>query len=223
MFVRMWMTTKIITVPPETPILDAREVMRKNNIRRLPVVNKKGKLVGIVTQGDIQEAGPSDATTLSIWELNYLLARTTVEQIMTKSNDLLTVSPDDPIEQAALLMRKHRISGLPVLDDKEKLVGIITESDVFEVLLELMGMRKGGTRLTVELENEPGALSEALDVVKQHEVNVFSVVTCEECRTTRDRGVVVLRLASNDWRPIVKDLKDKEIKVLDARDMEETK
>jgi len=223
MFVRMWMTTKVITVPAETPILDAREVMRKNNIRRLPVVNKKGKLVGMVTQGDIQEAGPSDATTLSIWELNYLLARTTVEQIMTKASDLITVGPDDPIEQAALLMRKHRISGLPVLDDKEKLVGIITESDVFEVLLELMGMRKGGTRLTVELENEPGALSEALEVVKQHEVNVFSVVTCEECRTTRDRGVVVLRLASKDWRPIVKDLKDKEIKVLDARSIEETK
>jgi acetoin utilization protein AcuB len=218
----MWMTTKLITVTPETPILDAREMMKKENIRRMPVVNKRGKLVGMVTQGDIQEAGPSDATTLSIWELNYLLARTTVEQIMTKANDLITVRPDDPIEQAALLMRKHRISGLPVLDGG-KLIGILTESDVFEVLLELMGMRKGGTRLTVELENEPGALSQVLDVIKEHGVNVFSVVTCEECRTTRDRGVVVLRLATSEWRSIVKELKDQNIKVLDARSMEEIK
>jgi acetoin utilization protein AcuB len=219
----MWMTDKVVTVTPEMPILDAREVMKKHNIRRLPVVNKKGKLVGLVTQGDIQEAGPSDATTLSIWELNYLLARTTVEQIMTKEDDLLTVHPDDPIEQAALTMRKRRISGLPVLDDKNKLVGIITESDIFEVLLELMGMRKGGTRLTVEVRNEPGALAQVLDVIQQHDVNVFSVVTCEECRTTHDRGVVVLRLASNEWRAVVKDLKDENIKVLDARSMEEIK
>ncbi len=222
MFVRRWMTTQLITVTPETPILDAREMMKKENIRRMPVVNKRGKLVGMVTQGDIQEAGPSDATTLSIWELNYLLARTTVEQIMTKADDLITVRPDDPIEQAALQMRKHRISGLPVLDGG-KLIGILTESDVFEVLLELMGMRKGGTRLTVELENEPGALLQVLDVIKEHGVNVFSVVTCEECRTTRDRGVVVLRLATGEWRSIVKELKDQEVKVLDARSMEEVK
>ncbi len=220
MFVRMWMTSDVITAPPEMPILDAREVMRKHGVRRLPVVNKRGKLVGIVTQGDIQEAGPSDATTLSIWELNYLLARTTLEQIMTGEKELLTVSPDDLIEQAALLMRKHRISGLPVVDNKNKLKGIITESDIFEVLLELMGIRKGGTRLTVEIENEPGSLSQVLAVIKTNNVNVFSVVTCEECRTTHESGVVVLRLATNDWRPLVKQLKDQKIKVLDARSME---
>lgn len=216
MFVRMWMTTDVITVPPETPILEAQGVMKKHGVRRLPVVNKRGKLLGIVTQSDILEASPSSATTLSIWELNYLLARTTVEQIMVKADDLITVSPDDPIERAALLMRKHKVGGLPVVDGGH-LVGIITESDIFEVLLKLLGVHQKGTRLTLELEDRPGALAEALDVLRAHDVNVRSIVTCDECRTTPDTGVFVIKIDSYDWRQIVKDLKDKKIKVLDAR------
>lgn len=216
MFVRMWMTTDVITVPPETPILEAQEIMKKHGVRRLPVVNKRGKLLGIVTKSDILEASPSDATTLSIWELNYLLARTTVEQIMVKAEDLITVSPNDPIERAALLMRKHKVGGLPVVEGSH-LVGIITESDIFEVLLKLLGVHQRGTRLTIELEDRPGALAEALEVIRDHEVNVRSIVTCDECRTTPDTGVFVIKIDSYDWRGIVKDLKDRKIKVLDAQ------
>jgi acetoin utilization protein AcuB len=218
MFVRMWMTPDVITVPPETPILDAQEIMKKHRVRRLPVVNKRGKLLGIVTKSDILEASPSDATTLSIWELNYLLARTTVEQIMVKAEDLITVSPNDPIERAALLMRQHKVGGLPVVEGSQ-LVGIITESDIFEVLLKLLGVHQKGTRITLELEDRPGALAEALDVIRNHDVNVRSIVTCDECRTTPDTGVFVIKIDSYDWRGIVKDLKDKKIKVLDARHM----
>lgn len=216
MFVRMWMTTDVITVPPETPILEAQGVMKKHSVRRLPVVNKRGKLLGIVTQSDILEASPSSATTLSIWELNYLLARTTVEQIMVKADDLITVSPNDPIEHAALLMRKHKVGGLPVVEGNH-LVGIITESDIFEVLLKLLGVHQKGTRLTLELEDRPGALAEALEVLREHEANVLSIVTCEECRTKPDHAVVVLKIDSYDWRKIVKDLKEKKINVLDAQ------
>jgi acetoin utilization protein AcuB len=218
MFVRMWMTPDVITVPPETPILDAQEIMKKHRVRRLPVVNKRGKLLGIVTKSDILEASPSDATTLSIWELNYLLARTTVEQIMVKAEDLITVSPNDPIERAALLMCQHKVGGLPVVEGSQ-LVGIITESDIFEVLLKLLGVHQKGTRITLELEDRPGALAEALDVIRNHDVNVRSIVTCDECRTTPDTGVFVIKIDSYDWRGIVKDLKDKKIKVLDARHM----
>jgi len=214
-FVRMWMTRDVITVPPEMPILEARDVMKQHIVRRLPVM-KKNKLVGLVTQGDIQEAGPSGATSLSIWELNYLLARITVEEIMTKADSLITVSPDEPIETAALLMRKHKVGGLPVLE-KGKLVGIITESDIFGVLIELMGINREGTRITLELEDRPGALAEALQVLKAYDANVLSLVTCEKCRETEDHAVVVLRIDQYDWRPIVKDLKDKGITVLDAR------
>ncbi len=216
MFVRMWMTTDVVTVPPETPILEAQEIMRKHGVRRLPVVNKRGKLLGIITKSDILEASPSDATTLSIWELNYLLARTTVEQIMVKAEDLIIVSPNDPIERAALLMRKHKVGGLPVVEGTQ-LVGIITESDIFEVLLKLLGVHQRGTRLTLELEDRPGALAEALEVIRAHDVNVRSIVTCDECRTTPDTGVFVIKIDSYDWRGIVKDLKDRKIKVLDAQ------
>ncbi|MCS6903643.1 MAG: CBS and ACT domain-containing protein [Candidatus Bipolaricaulota bacterium] len=216
MFVRMWMTTDLVTVPPETPILEAQDVMKRHSVRRLPVVNKRGKLLGIVTKSDIQEAGPSDATTLSIWELNYLLARTTVEQIMVKAEDLITVSPDDPIERAAMLMRKHKVGGLPVVEGTQ-LVGIITESDIFKILLELMGVYKKGSRITLELEDRPGALADALEVLREHEANVLSIVTCEECRTAPHRAVVVLKIDAYDWRKIVKDLKEKKITVLDAQ------
>lgn len=218
MFVRMWMTTDVVTVTPETPILEAQELMKKHTVRRLPVVNKRGKLLGIVTKSDILEASPSDATTLSIWELNYLLARTTVEQIMVKAEDLITVSPNDPIERAALLMRKHKVGGLPVVSGNH-LVGIITESDIFEVLLKLLGVHQKGTRLTLELEDRPGALAEALEVIRDHDVNVRSIVTCDECRTTPNTGVFVIKIDSYDWRGIVKDLKDRKIKVLDAQHM----
>jgi len=211
----MWMTKEVITVPPDMPILEAHDVMKQNLVRRLPVV-KDGELVGLITQGDIQEAGPSGATTLSIWELNYLLARITVREVMTHAEDLITVSPDETIEQAATLMRKHKVGGLPVLDG-DKLVGIITESDIFDVLIKAMGVERGGTRLTLELENRPGALLEALEVIRAREANVLSVITCEECRSAQDRDVIVIRIDHYDWRPIVKELKDRGIKVLDAR------
>jgi len=209
MLVRMWMSDEVITAPPELPIMEAAELMKREGIRRLPVVHK-GKLVGIVTQGDIQEASPSDATSLSIWELNYLLARITLEEIMTR--DVVTISPETPVEEAALLMRERKVGGLPVVEDG-KLVGIITESDIFEVMIEVMGVRQGGARLTLELADRPGALAEALDLIKGRKVNVFSVVTCEECPAPPGHGVVVVRLATADPAPIVKDLKEAGINV----------
>jgi len=216
MLVRMWMSDEVITAPPDLPIMEAAELMKREGIRRLPIV-RKGKLVGIVTQGDIQEASPSDATSLSIWELNYLLARITVEEIMTR--DPVTVAPDTPVEEAALLMREKKVGGLPVVEDG-KLVGIITESDIFEVMIEMMGVRKGGARLTLELEDRPGALAEALELIRKHRVNVLSVVTCEECPAPPGHGVVVIRLATADPTPIVEELKGAGISVAEVRTLE---
>jgi len=219
MFVKMWMTQDVVTVDGDTPILEARDVMKQHSVRRLPVVHK-GELVGIVTKGDVQEAGPSDATSLSIWELNYLLARTKVKDIMTGAEELITVAPDDPIEQVALLMRERKVSGLPVLDN-EKLVGIITESDIFAVLLSVMGVRRGGSRLTLALEDVPGRLAGALEVIKQHEANVLSLVTCEDCQPdsedTESTTVVTIRIEDYDFRKIVDDLKSAGVRVLDAQ------
>lgn len=130
--VKDWMTTNVLTTQPHTPISDAHQMMKVNTVRRLPVVNN-GKLVGIITIGDVREASPSDATTLSIWELNYLWAQLTVDKVM--SRNVLTVQADTSILDAAEMMLEHKISGLPVVGKDGKLVGIITESDIFRLLV----------------------------------------------------------------------------------------
>jgi acetoin utilization protein AcuB len=133
MTVRDWMTESVISVPPDTPIAKAHQIMKKNKVRRLPVM-KDGRLLGIVTIGDIREATPSDATTLSIWELNYLWAQLKVENVMSRK--VLTVTADEPLINAAQIMLENKISGLPVLDNTNQVVGIITESDVFRMLVK---------------------------------------------------------------------------------------
>ncbi len=130
--VRDWMTPNPITIDPKTTLPEAHKLMKECHIRRLPVVDR-GKLVGILTLGDIREASPSDANSLSIFELNYLLARLNVEKIMTR--DPITITPTATIREAAQIMLEHKIGGLPVVEN-EKLVGIITESDIFRVLVQ---------------------------------------------------------------------------------------
>ena len=129
--VRDWMTSPVYTVLPNTPISTAHKIMKDKNIRRLPVIGDHD-IIGIITLGDVREASPSNATTLSIWELNYLWSQLAVDRIMTTR--LVTVAPDEPILNAADLMLKHKISGLPVVKDKT-LVGMITESDIFRMLM----------------------------------------------------------------------------------------
>lgn len=131
--VKEWMTSPVIHITPRTPISHAHQIMKEKGIRRLPVV-EDGRLVGIVTIGDIREASPSDATTLSIWELNYLWAQLTVEKVMTRK--LMTVRPETALIDAAEIMLETKVSGLPVVDADQKLVGIITESDVFRMLVK---------------------------------------------------------------------------------------
>jgi CBS domain-containing protein len=131
--VREWMTSPVVTISPHASISAAHQILKEHGIRRL-VVTENNHLLGIVTIGDVREASPSDATTLSIWELNYLWAQLTVEKMM--SPNVITVNPECPIIDAAELMLEHKISGLPVVDAKGKLVGILTESDIFRMLVK---------------------------------------------------------------------------------------
>ena len=131
--VKEWMSSPVISVEPETTISKAHQLMKEKGIRRLPVV-EKGRLVGIITIGDIREASPSDATTLSIWELNYLWAQLTVEKVMTRK--ALTVKSDSSMIDAAQIMLENKVSGLPVMDAGGMLVGILTESDIFRMLVK---------------------------------------------------------------------------------------
>lgn len=128
-----WMTSPVITVAPKTPISTAHQIMKEHGIRRLPVV-EDDQVVGIITIGDVREASPSDATSLSIWEMNYLWAQLTVQKVMKRK--VISVSPETPIIDAAELMMEHKVSGLPVVDAAGKLVGMITESDIFRMLVK---------------------------------------------------------------------------------------
>ncbi len=164
MLVKKRMSTPVITFEPDLPIMQAIDLMKKNRIRRAPVV-KNGKLVGIISEGDLLNAAPSDATSLSVWELNYLLAKIKVQEIMTK--DVITIDEDTPIEEAAYLMDEKKIGGLPVMANGQ-LVGLITETDLFRIFLELMSAQQAGVRVTAlapdvhgELDRLTHAISEA--------------------------------------------------------------
>ena len=131
--VKDWMTDEVIMIGPKTTLPKAHELMMNHKIRRLPVVNPDGRLVGIITLGDVRGAEPSQATTLSVWELNYLLARLQVSKIMTRNP--VTISPTSTIGEAARLMLDKKVSGLPVTDEGGAVVGIITESDIFRMVV----------------------------------------------------------------------------------------
>lgn len=171
MLVKDRMSNEPVTVSPETTVPDALSLMEKQHIRRLPVVDKD-RLVGIVTLLDLVRASPSPATSLSIWELNYLLAKLPVRDVMAKK--VLTISSETPIDEAAKLMREHRLGGLPVVREG-KLVGIITETDIFTAFIEMLGVNRGGLRLTLELPDRRGSLAEVAEIFRSLEVNVVSV------------------------------------------------
>jgi acetoin utilization protein AcuB len=169
------MSRNPVTVPPETPIGEAEALMREKKVHRLPVVDKKGQLVGIVSESDLLNARPSSVTTLSIWEVTYMLSQITVGQVMTRK--VITVDTDCPIEEAARLMRQHAIGGTPVLRDG-KLAGIITESDIFDVFLELLMAKEAGVRLTALAPYFKGSLAQISAAVTQkggliHSLNAF--------------------------------------------------
>ncbi|MBC7320509.1 CBS domain-containing protein [bacterium] len=207
MFVKWRMTPNPIVIDPEVSILDALHIMKENKVRRLPVV-AHGKLVGIVTEKDLRESPSLKATSLSIYELNYLLAKTPVKEIMTKNP--ITVTPDTTIEEAAVIMRDNEISGLPVVEDG-KVVGIVTETDIFDMLVKLLGFRKG-TRLTLSLENRIGAIADLANIFKNLEINIVSIVVFEE--EFKEEGNVVVRVEVEDIDRLIESLKSAGIKVV---------
>jgi acetoin utilization protein AcuB len=155
------MSKPVITISPDMTLPDAINLLKTERIRRAPVV-KDGKLVGIVSDKDLINASPSPATSLSIWEMNYLLSKIKVSEVMTKN--VLTVTEDTPIEQAARIMADNKIGGLPVLSNGQ-VVGIITETDLFKVFLELMGARESGVRVTAIIEDKPGQLAKLTEAI----------------------------------------------------------
>ena len=157
MFVRDRMSVPVATITGNTSFPDALKLMRDHQFRRLPVVDKKDRLVGIVSERDLLHAAPSDATSLSIWETQYLLATLEIKTIMTK--EVIATTPDAPVEDAARLMVANKIGGLPVVDDKNRVVGIITETDIFETFVEMFAGGQAGLRLTLAVPERKGVLA----------------------------------------------------------------
>jgi len=164
MFVGERMSRPVISVTPDTPINDALAMFRKERIRRAPVM-ENGKLVGIVSERDLLYATPSSVTTLSVWEMHYLISKVTVKDVMAKQ--VITVDQDTPIEEAARIMADKKIGGVPVVSGTN-VVGIITETDLFKILLELMGARQKALRVTATIPDQPGELAKLTQAVAQN-------------------------------------------------------
>jgi acetoin utilization protein AcuB len=190
MLVREWMTKDPKTVTPAAPVMEAMQRLREGGFRRLPVV-QDARLVGIVTDRDLKEATPSKSTTLSVYELNYLLSKLTVKDVMQRA--VITVGPDDPFERAALLMEEHRVSGLPVVEGGA-VVGILTITDVLRAFVGFLGLREGGVRVTVDLPDEPGVLARVAQAGPPS--NIIAAVTAGVVASERRR--IVLRVAGED-------------------------
>ena len=202
MRIKDMMTRNPVTVDSETLILDAQKIMRENRIRRLPVV-EKGKLVGIVTQHDLLQASPSPATSLSVYELNYLLAKMKVKEIMKKNP--VTVTPDTPFEEALRIGQEKRIGSFPVLENG-KLVGMATESDIIRFLTRALGIKEEGSRVTIEgLGGKLGDLEKIVAIANQHHTVILSMMSL--ARPEKKDWMIVLRLKTNSPDPIVKDFK----------------
>lgn len=184
MLVKGWMATDIVAVDENTSMMKATQIMKEHNIRRLPVL-RRGRLVGILSDRDLKDAAPSKATSLDVHELYYLLSEIKVKDLMTK--DPITINGDDTMEKAAVLMLENRISGLPVVNTKGDLIGVITLTDVLKVLISITGIYRGGTQFAFSLEDRPGCVKEVGDVIRAHGGRMVSVLTswdtCEKnCR-----------------------------------------
>lgn len=168
------MTRNPVTILETVSIDDGLHLMRERRVRRLPVLDSSGKMIGIVSDKDLLHAAPSPATSLSVYELHYLLARLTIKQVM--SSPVITVTADTPIEEAAAVMADHKIGGMPVLENGA-LAGIITETDIFKILVELLGARKPGLRVTLAVHDTKGTLAKITQALAAAGANVISLVT----------------------------------------------
>jgi acetoin utilization protein AcuB len=170
MFVGERMSHPVISVSPETPIHDTLVMFKKEHIRRAPVI-KDGKLLGIVSESDLLNASPSPVTSLSVWEMNYLISKVTVKQVMTKK--VKTIDVNTPIEEAARIMADSKIGGVPVMRSGT-IAGIITETDLFKIFLELMGAREKAIRVSALVEDKPGQLAKVTKAIADAGGNFIS-------------------------------------------------
>jgi acetoin utilization protein AcuB len=202
MRVKEMMTKNPVTVEPDTLILEARKIMKEKNIRRLPVV-EKGRLVGIVTKHDLLEAAPSLATPVSVHDLNYLLSKMKVKEMMKKNP--VTVTPNTPFEDALRIGQEKKIGSFPVVD-KGKLVGITTESDIIRFLIHALGIHEEGSRITiVGLGEKLGELEKIISITNQNKTMILSMIVLP--RRKKGEWMIELRLNTKNPKRIIQNFK----------------
>ena len=206
------MSRPVISITKDLPIHDALALFKKEHIRRAPVL-QEGRLVGIISDKDLLNASPSKITSLSVWEMNYMLSKITVKEVMTRK--VLTVQTDTPIEEAARLMADNKIGGLPVVKTN-KIVGIITETDLFKIFLELMGARTPGIRVTALVEDHPGQLAMITKTITDVGGNFisFGQFASADGKTV----IVTFKVAGMKMEAVKKALSKMVVKLVDVRE-----
>ncbi len=214
MLVHERMSRNPYTITGDMPVEEALKKMREVHVRRFPVLDKSGKLVGIVSEKDLLYASPSPATSLSIYEMHYLLSKLTVSQVMVK--DVVTVTEDTPVEDAARIMTDRKIGSLPVVREGQ-LVGIITETDLFKLFMELLGARKKGVRLTMLVPDQKGMLAKIATAIAQQGGNIIALGTF----LGQDPTNLLVALKVNDVpkEQLVASLKPLVVEMVDAREV----
>ncbi len=200
MLIKEWMTKSPIVIDEYTSIMKANQLMKENGIRRIPVV-KNNKIVGIVSDRDIKEAAPSKATSLDVHELYYLLSEIKIKDIMTSNP--ITIKDIDSVEKAAVIMLENKISGLPVIDSESNVIGMITQTDVFKVMISITGIYRGPIQVAVELEDKHGETPDMLNKIRAFGARLVSVLTSYE-HVTPGRKEVYVRLRDMDDESIAK-------------------
>ncbi|MBW1717090.1 MAG: CBS domain-containing protein [Deltaproteobacteria bacterium] len=201
MRIRDIMSTNVVTVDEKTLVDDAKKIMEAHRIRRLPVM-KKDKLVGLVTKHMLLEAAPSPATSLSIHEVHYLLAKMTVKDIMVK--DPYTISPDIPVEDALQLGQEKGYGAFLVVENG-RLVGVVTESDIVRIMTRLLGVREKGKRIDIKVSKKFGNFQRIMKILDENKTVLLSLITLKE--PEEEDWLTILRVKSEDAEPIAKKLK----------------
>jgi acetoin utilization protein AcuB len=213
MLVKERMSHPVITVHPELPIMDALNRMRVEHVRRFPVVDKRGRLVGIVSERDLLHAAPSDVTSLSIWEVHYMVGKITVEKVMTTK--VTTIPEDTPLEEAARIMADQKIGALPVMRDGD-MVGIITETDLFKVLLEMTAAREPGVRMDVLVPQAAGELAKLTRAIYEVGGNILALGTF--LGESSENSEVTIKVADVDRKVLFSTIEPLVERILDVRE-----
>lgn len=208
MYVYERMSTNVATVEPDFSVSKAFQIMTDTHHSQLPVIDQSNKLIGLITEKLLAEVNPSKATSLSVYEINYLLSKTKVKDIMRTG--IFKIHKDKLIEDAALVMKENRIGSLPVIDDENNLVGIVTRVDIFKAFIEIMGVKEPGSRISLKAPDKIGIIAEITKVIANHDINIKHISNF----INKDHLEIIMKLETIETDSVIAELKEKGYEIL---------